>query len=289
VITQSYAPVRTRRSVLSKDGLLGNWPIRVGVIGLLLIILAALAAPLLTPFSPTAINMLETLQPPSVTHPFGTDQLGRDVLSRVLYGARIDLLIGFVGVSIPLVAGMLIGLVAGYLGGWWDAFVGRIIDIVVAFPFMVLVIAIVAMLGAGLANFFIAIFVVSWVTYARIIRGETLVAKQREYVLAARGLGYSPSRIATRHILPNVVTPALVYCVSDFVLTVLAGASLGYFGLGVQPPTPEWGVMIAQGQTFLFGSPWIALFPGLAIILLGFFVGLIGEGVSDRIRRIPGT
>lgn len=289
MIAHPYAWVRTRRSVFSGGGFLANWTNRIGVVGLLLMTLAVLAAPLLTPFNPTAINLGETLQPPSAMHPFGTDQLGRDVLSRVLYGGRTDLQIGFVGVSVPLVFGVLIGLGAGYFGGWWDAFVGRVIDVVVAFPFYVLVIAIVAMLGAGLVNFYIAIFAISWVTYARIVRGETLVARQREYVLAARGLGYRDSRIMIRHILPNVVAPALIYGVSDFVLDVLAGASLGYFGLGVQPPTPEWGVMIAQGQTFLFESPWIAVFPGLAIVSVGFFVSLIGDGLADRIRRVPGT
>lgn len=251
-----------------------------------IIILAAIFAPLLTPYDPTALDMATGLQGPSLHHIFGTDQLGRDFFTRILYGARIDLLIGFGGVAIPLVAGVVIGLVAGYFGGWLDSIIGRIIDVVVAFPFLVLVIAIVAMLGPGLLNFFIAVSLVSWVAYARLVRGETLVAKNREYVLSARSLGYSDLRIMFRHILPNVVAPALVFSMSDFVLDVLAGASLGFFGLGVPTPTPEWGVMIAEGRNFIVTAPWVVAFPGLAIIVLGFFASLIGDALADTVRRL---
>ena len=263
-----------------------GWGRRIGFVGLTLIVLAALFASFLTPYDPTAIDVTTGLSGPSTQHLFGTDQLGRDIFSRVLYGARIDLLIGFVGVAIPLVAGVAIGLVAGYYGGWLDAVVGRIIDVVVAFPFLVLVIAIVAMLGPGLVNFFIAVSLVSWVAYARLVRGETLVAKNREYVLSARALGYRDARIMFRHILPNVVAPAFVFGMSDFVLDILAGASLGFFGLGVPSPTPEWGVMIAEGRNFMITSPWVVVFPGLAIVVLGFFASLIGDAFADAIRRV---
>lgn len=265
-----------------------DWSRRIGLIGLAVILLAALAAPLITPYDPTALDTKLGLKPPSSAHLFGTDQLGRDVFARVLYGARIDLQIGFIGVAIPFVIGIIVGLVAGFRGGWIDAIIGRIIDVVVAFPFLVLVIAIVAMLGPGLVNFYIAVSLVSWVAYARIVRGETLVAKQREYVLSARALGYRDARIMFRHILPNVVAPAFVFAMSDFVLDILAGASLGFFGLGVPNPTPEWGVMIAEGRNFMVTAPWVIVFPGVAIIVVGFFASLIGDGLADAVRRVDG-
>jgi peptide/nickel transport system permease protein len=265
-----------------------DWSRRIGLLGLAVILLAAIAAPLITPYDPTALDTKLGLKPPSAAHLFGTDQLGRDVFARVLYGARIDLQIGFVGVAIPFVIGIIVGLIAGFRGGWIDAIIGRIIDVVVAFPFLVLVIAIVAMLGPGLVNFYIAVSLVSWVAYARIVRGETLVAKQREYVLSARALGYRDARIMFRHLLPNVVAPAFVFAMSDFVLDILAGASLGFFGLGVPTPTPEWGVMIAEGRNFMVTAPWVIVFPGVAIIMVGFFASLIGDGLADAVRRVDG-
>jgi peptide/nickel transport system permease protein len=263
-----------------------GWSRRIGLAGVLLIAIGAIAAPLITSYDPARLDLQTGLAPPSPAHLFGTDQLGRDVFTRVLYGARIDLQIGLIGVAIPLAIGVVVGLIAGYLGGWLDSLIGRLIDVVVAFPFLVIVIAIVAMLGPGLVNFYIAVSVVSWVAYARIVRAETLVAKTREYVLAARGLGFSDARIMFRHILPNVIAPAFVFGMSDFVLDILAGASLGFFGLGVQPPTPEWGVMIAEGRNFIVTAPWVVVFPGLAIVTVGFFFSLLGDGLADLLRRI---
>jgi peptide/nickel transport system permease protein len=280
-------PIRTVRSAWRFAAAPG-WSRRLGMAGLAIIVLAAILAPFLTSYDPTALSTGTGLQGPSAAHLFGTDQLGRDVFARVLYGARIDLQIGFIGVAIPLIAGVIIGLVAGYYGGWLDAIIGRIIDVVVAFPFLVLVIAIVAMLGPGLVNFYIAVSVVSWVAYARIVRGETLVAKNREYVLSARALGYRDLRIMFRHILPNVVAPAFVFGMSDFILDILAGASLGFFGLGVPQPTPEWGVMIAEGRNFILTAPWVVVFPGLAIITVGFFASLLGDALADQVRRVDG-
>jgi peptide/nickel transport system permease protein len=212
--------------------------------------------------------------------------LGQDVFSRVIYASRVDLQIGIVGVTIPLIIGTTVGLFAGYYGGWLDTVIGRLIDIFTAFPFLVLVIAIVAMLGPGLRNLYIAIAAVSWVAYARIIRGETLSAKRREYVVAAHGLGYSGPRLMFRHVLPNVVAPAVVFSMSDFVLDIVAGASLGFFGLGVQPPQAEWGVMIADGRNFITTASWLVFFPGLAIVVVGFFFSLLGDGLADYIRRV---
>ncbi len=263
-----------------------GWSLRIGLAGILTVGTLAALAPLIAPYDPTALGLAQGLTPPSAAHWFGTDQLGRDILTRVLYAARIDLQIGTIGVIIPLIMGAVVGLVAGYYAGWPDAILGRVIDVVTAFPFLVLVLAIVAMLGPGLRNFYIAISLVSWVAYARIVRGETLGVRGRGYILAARSLGYSDARIMFRHLLPNVIVPALVFGMSDFVLDILAGASLGFFGLGVQPPTPEWGVMIAEGRNFIITAPWVVIFPGVAIIVTSFFVSLIGDSVSDIVRRV---
>jgi peptide/nickel transport system permease protein len=263
-----------------------GWSRRIGVAGVLLIFLVAVFAPLIAPYPPDQQNLATGLQGPSWSHLFGTDQLGQDVFSRVIFASRIDLQIGIVGVTIPFVIGTIIGLFAGYHGRWLDIVIGRVVDIFTAFPFLVLVIAIVAMLGPGLRNLYIAIAIVSWVAYARIIRGETLSAKRREYVVAAHGLGYSAPRIMFRHVLPNVVAPAIVFSMSDFVLDIVAGASLGFFGLGVQPPQAEWGVMIADGRDFITTAPWLVFFPGLAIVVVGFFFSLLGDGFADYIRRV---
>ena len=263
-----------------------DWSMRVGLAGIALLALAAALAPLILPGDPIKLNLTEGLEPPSLTHWFGTDQLGRDVLTRVIYGARIDLQIGAIGVAIPLAIGLVLGLLAAYFGGWVDALIGRLIDVVIAFPFLVLVIAIVAMLGPGLINLYIAISLVSWVLYARIVRGEVLALRSREYVLAARSLGFGDARIMFRHVLPNAIAPAFVFAMSDFALDVQLGATLTFFGLGVQAPTPEWGLMIAEGRNLMFTAPWIVIFPGLAIIIVSFLVSLIGDGLADRVRGI---
>lgn len=264
----------------------GSRSLRVGLVGIVAISALAWFAPLVSPYDPTALGLSAALTPPSGAHWFGTDQLGRDIFTRVLYAGRIDLQIGTIGVIIPLIMGAVIGLFAGYYAGWPDAILGRVIDVVTAFPFLVLVLAIVAMLGPGLRNFYIAISLVSWVAYARIVRGESLSVRGRGYILAAKSLGYSDARIMFRHLLPNVIVPALVFGMSDFVLDILAGASLGFFGLGVQPPTPEWGVMIAEGRNFIITAPWVVIFPGVAIIVTSFFVSLVGDSVSDIVRRV---
>jgi peptide/nickel transport system permease protein len=263
-----------------------SWTQRIGVLGFLTFVFAAIFAPLLTPYDPIKLDATVGLRPPSVAHPFGTDQLGRDVLTRVIYAARIDLQIGLIGVTIPLIIGTFVGLIAGYVGAWTDALISRVIDVVIAFPFLVLVIAIVAMLGPGLINLYIAVSLVSWVLYARIIRGETLALKRREYVMAAHGLGFGNRRVMFRHILPNALAPALVFGMSDFVLDVQLGATLSFFGLGVQAPTPEWGLMIAESRNFILTAPWVVIFPGFAIIALSFFVSLIGDAMADAVRAI---
>ena len=257
----------------------------VGLILVLATILAALGAPLLTRYDPTAQDLVNTLVPPfSPGHPLGTDQFGRDTLARMLYAGRIDILIAFGATSVTVLVGSLIGLVSGYFGGWFDAALMRLVDIFFAFPFIVLVLAIIAILGPGLLNMFIAIWLVSWISYARIVRGEVLVAKRLEYVLAARALGYGNPRIMLRHILPNVITPAIIFSMLDAVGNVGLGAALGYLGLGAQDPLAEWGKMIADSQNFMLTSWWLPTLPGVAIIIFGLGLSLTGDGLADILR-----
>lgn len=247
------------------------------------IVMLAVGAPLLTPYSPTAITN-QILANPSWHHPLGTDQLGRDVLSRLLYGARIDLRIAFLAVLAPFVIGTTLGAIAGYLGGWVDTIIMRVADVVVAFPFYVLVLLLVFVLGAGTGSIIIAITAVSWVSYTRIVRGETLVVKNQEYVLAARVEGLSGRRLIGRHIFPNVVTQAIVFVMSDVVLDLLAIVTLGYLGLGIAPPAPDWGDMMATGQQFLSTHWELTTFPGLAVVLTGLGLSLLGDGLADLLR-----
>lgn len=264
------------------------WSLRVGIVSFAIIVLAAMFAPLVTVYDPLALDLPNALKPPSLQHWMGTDHLGRDVLTRVIYAARIDLQIGAIGVTLPLIVGTIAGLYAGYCGGWVDAVIGRIVDVIIAFPFFVLVIAIVAMLGPGLVNLYIALTVVSWVLYTRIIRAETIALKKREYILAARNLGYGDLRIMFGHILPNAIAPALVFAMSDFALDVQVGATLSFFGLGAQPPAPEWGLMIAESRSMMLTAPWVVVGPGVAIVLVSLVVSLIGDGLADRVRRLDG-
>ncbi len=255
-----------------------------GLLLMALFIIAALFPEQLAPYSPTQFNYDAILQPPSAAHWFGTDNFGRDVFSRVVWGARIDMQIALFTTLFPFLFGTLVGAVAGYYGGWFDALLGRIVDVVVVFPFLILVIAIVAILGPGLVNMYIAVSSVGWVYYARLVRGETIVQKKSEYTQAARVMGYSPTRIIFRHLFPNAVTPAIVYLMTDMSLGILLGASLGYLGLGAQPPMPEWGVMVADGKNFMVTAPWMSGFPGLVLTLAGVTFSLIGDGLADLLR-----
>jgi peptide/nickel transport system permease protein len=261
-----------------------NHNLHVGLTLLALLVLASVAGPLVMPHDPVAIDFAVTLQPPSLVHPFGTDDLGRDVLARVIAAARVDLEVVAVCVLLPFVIGSAIGLVSGYFGGWLDLVLMRLVDILWAFPFYVLVISIVGALGPSIGNMYLAFTLVVWISFARIVRGEVLLAKQLDYVKAARVLGYSHGRIMFRHILPNVITPAIVFMMADVVLTILAVTSLGFLGLGIQPPTPEWGVMIADGRNFIQDGWWISLFPGLAIVLVGVTFTFLGDGLDDFLR-----
>ena len=246
-------------------------------------LLLALLADVIAPYDPDAHDLRAFLQPPTWAHPFGTDNFGRDVLSRVIHGARVDLEMGIMGVIWPFLLGTLLGSLAGYFGGATDALIMRLVDITLAFPFLVLMIAIIAVLGPGLTSFYIAMALVGWVSYARLVRAQILVLKSSEFILAARNLGYGPMRIILRHMLPNALVPSIVFSMSDVVIVILNGSAISYLGLGVQPPTAEWGVMIAEGQNFMTTAWWITTFPGFAIVFLALGFSLVADGLGEKL------
>jgi peptide/nickel transport system permease protein len=256
----------------------------VGALMIALIVVVAVFAPALAPYGPLDTDYTARLQSPGSGHPFGTDNLGRDIFSRVLYGASIDLQVGLISVLLPFLIGGVLGCLAGYYGGRIDSLVMRVADVIQAFPFLILIIAIVAVLGTGLTSVYIAVALVAWVTYARLIRGEILVAKNQEYVEAARSLGASDGRVIGRHLLPNVVTSALVFATTDVVLYIVLVTSLSYLGLAARPPSPEWGAMITEGRTFMASAWWISLFPGLAVVVTGIAFSVFGDGLADALR-----
>jgi peptide/nickel transport system permease protein len=248
-----------------------------------IVVLVAIGAPLLTPYDPIAQSLGDAFQPPfSPDHPLGTDNFGRDIWSRLVYSTRLDLQIGLFSVLFPFVFGSVIGIASGYRGGWLDVVVMRVVDVLMAFPFLILVVAIMAILGPGLINLYIAVGAAGWISYARITRGETLATRNLEYVQAARVIGCTTSRIMLRHILPNVIAPSIVYVFTGMVLAILFGATLSYLGLGPQPPTPEWGAMIAAGRQFLMNAWWMTALPGFALLLVGVSLSLIGDGLAER-------
>ena len=255
----------------------------IGAAILIGFVLVALLAPYVSPYDPIAQNADIRLRGPSWAHPFGTDNFGRDILSRVVWGVRIDLQIAILGVIFPFIIGTLIGTVAGFFGGIVDALFMRLIDVILAFPFLVLVLSIIAILGPGLGSFYIAMALVGWVSYARLIRAQVLVLKNSDYAVAAVSLGFSRSRIMFRHLLPNAIAGSVVFSMSDAVLVLLNGAAISYLGLGVQPPTAEWGIMVAEGQPFITTAWWITLFPGLSIVMLAFGFSLFGDALGDAL------
>jgi peptide/nickel transport system permease protein len=248
--------------------------------------LAAVLAPVLAPHSPTAQDITNALAAPGASgHPLGTDHLGRDVLSRLLYGARTDLFVGVGAVIAPLLLGTVLGAIAGYAGGWVDTVIMRIVDLVFAFPIMVLLIALVFVLQPGVVSIIIAVTVVDWVAYARLTRAQVIGQKGLDYVLAARIGGMSNLRVLGRHILPNVIAQNIVYAVSDAVLVILAITTLGFLGLGVPPPAADWGGMISDAQPYVDTQWWLAVFPGVAILVTGLGLSLVGDGLATRLDR----
>ena len=262
-----------------------RWTLVIGSASLLVMVLIAIVPQAFAPFDPIAMDYTAIMQPPSAAHWFGTDNFGRDMFSRVIWATRVDMQIAIVSTLFPITFGTIVGILTGYYGGWLDAIFGRIVDLTVTFPFFVIVIAIVAVLGPGLLNMYIAIAVINWVFYARLIRAEIRVQKQTDYAAAARVLGYSEQRLILRHLLPNAITPVLVYWVTDMALSILLGSSLGYLGLGAQPPTAEWGVLIADGKNFMNTGWWISVFPGIAIVVAGVSFSMFGDGLADLFRR----
>ena len=257
------------------------------IIGLLAV--SALFASFIAPYDPLAQALGQRLEPPLAAHLFGTDQLGRDIASRLLYGARISLVIGVVVVASAGIFGTAIGLLAGYVAGFADEALMRFTEVFLAFPPLILAMAIAGALGPSLTNAIIAIAAVTWAIYARLARGQILSLRQREFVEAARAIGVRPARIILRHLLPNAIAPLMIQASFDMGAAIIAAAGLSFIGFGAQPPTPEWGVMISEGRNFISTEPWLSLFPGLAILFAVGSFNLLGDGLRDvldpRLRR----
>ena len=258
---------------------------RLGLIVVVMLLLVAIFAPVLARYDPIRVDLVGQLQPPSAEHWMGTDVQGRDVWARLVYGARISLAVGLISQSIALAIGLTLGLIAGYYGRWIDDLVMRLADVTLAFPTLLLLIAMVAALQPSLLVVFVTVGLVGWAGMARLVRGQVLVVRQLEYVHAARALGSRDRRIIARHVLPNVIAPVVIASTLGMAGAIMAEAALSFLGLGVQPPTPSWGAMIADGRDLsqLRSSPWTSLFPGLAIgvTVLGF--NLLGDALRDAL------
>jgi peptide/nickel transport system permease protein len=257
-------------------------PVKVGAVIVGILALAALFAPLIAPYGPNEIDPFALLQSPSGQHLFGTDDTGRDVFSRTLYGLRLDIGLCLLVTFVPLPFAVVVGALAGYFGGWLDMVVSRLADIMISFPFIVLVIAVVAIVGPGVKGFLIGVPLAAWALYARLARAEMLIVREQPYMLATTALGYSKWRAIFKHGLPNVARPCFVYSTIDLIGNLILLAGLSYLGFGVQPPTAELGAIIANGQAYLLSAWWISTLPGLVLVMLGVGIGLVGEGISDR-------
>lgn len=255
----------------------------IGLVLIVLLVLMAIFASLLAPAEPNVMVMRDALQSPSAEYPFGTDQFGRDILSRIMHGARLSFQVGFIAVGIAFVCGVTLGLLAGYYGRWVDGVIGIGIDIMLAFPGILLALAIVAILGPSLLNLMIAVGISAVPTYTRLVRGTVLATRQLQYVEAARVIGANDGTIMFRHILPNVLAPVIVLATLGIGGAILVGAALSFLGLGAQPPTPEWGAMLSSGRNFLQQAWWITFFPGLAIMITVLSINLLGDGLRDAL------
>ena len=256
-----------------------NWELSTGLVIIAIMVLAALLAPYIAPYHPNQINIVDSLQAPSWHHWMGTDFVGRDVFSRVLYGLRVDLLVVAVITYLGLIVGVTLGTISGYIGGWFDAVIGRVADTVIAFPFIVLVLAVVAIVGPGLKGVGIGIVIVGWALYFRLSRSEMLVMREQP-IMATKALGYSHLRAIFRHALPNLIRTSLVYSTVDVVVNMLVIAGLSYLGLGQQAPGADLGSIIASGQSYLLSAWWITTIPGVVLMLFGIGVSLIGDGIT---------
>jgi peptide/nickel transport system permease protein len=254
-----------------------------GLVVIALFVLLALLAPLIAPFDPIAQGWTQVRKPPSALHWFGTDEVGRDILARVIFGARASLMAGVISVAIALAVGVPLGLVAGYLGGITDLLISRFTDAMLACPFLILAIALAAFLGPSLGNAMIAIGVTATPIFVRLTRGQVMAVKVEDFVEAARAVGNPPWRIALRHVLPNILPALLVQATLTIAAAIIAEASLSFLGLGQQPPAPSWGSMLNAAQRFLTTAPWMAVWPGLAIFLTVLSFNLVGDGLRDAL------
>lgn len=278
--------VPRRRRMSGLRGLPLSVKIGGGILALLALV--ALFAPLIAPYGQNELDFQNLLSGPSSQHFFGTDENGRDVFSRTLYALRIDLAIVVFVTYLPLPIGVLIGAIAGYFGGWVDAIISRVTDVMIAFPFFVLVIGVIAIVGPGVKGMMIGVPIAAWALYARLARSEMLVLREQQFMLATTALGYSKWRAIFRHAVPNLLRSALVYSTIDMVVNLLLLASLAYLGLGAQPPSAELGSIINEGQSSLLSAWWVATLPGLVVVLFGIGAGLVGDGLSDGRRRAGG-
>ena len=254
-----------------------------GALVVLAAVVVAVAAPALAPGDPIKNSLLDRLTPPTWggEHPLGTDTLGRDVASRLLHGARVSLLVGFSAVLLAGVSGVVLGLVSGWYRGWLDDVLMRLGDVQLVFPVLVLAVAVLAVLGASVMNLILVLGVTGWITYARIVRGEVLTLRERDFVAAARALGADDAWILRRHLLPNVLPPITVVATFSVARTIIAEASLSFLGLGIPAPAPSWGAMLDEGRNYITTGWWLALFPGLAILLLVLGINLVGDWLRD--------
>lgn len=248
------------------------------VLGLIFI---SLAAPYISPCSPSELNLLERLSPPSMAHPMGTDPLGRDVLSRVIYGTRLSLMTGLIVISLEMLIGLFVGTAAGYMGKIVDDILMRGTDIVLAFPGIILSMVIAGTLGSSIFNLIVALSAVGWTKYARVVRGAILSIKKETFVMSAKAAGCSHLRIAFRHILPNIISPVIVLATLNMGTTIISIAGLSFLGLGVQPPASEWGIMLNDGRPFMESAPYLMIFPGLMIMITVLAFNFIGDGLRD--------
>ena len=285
MVKQSLEP--SRRVVLGNRAFrkfTGNPLAVTGTFLIVLLVLAAIFAPWVAPYNPLTLDLLNPYQPPlSPGHLLGTDNFGRDILSRIIYGSRISLLIGIVVVSIAATIGTFLGIIAGYFGGWVDETIMRVVEIFYAFPFLILAIAVIALFGPSIFNVMWVLGLVSWPLYARLVRAQVLTLRETDYVEAARAAGMGSWRIMFRHILPNSLTPVLVMATFGIPEAILASAALGFLGLGVQPPTPEWGVMISEGKDFIRRAPYLITWPGVAIMIVVLSFNFVGDGLRDAL------
>ena len=259
---------------------------KLALFGLFLVvslIVIAIFAGIIAPYDPVQIALKESLKPPSFSHLMGTDVLGRDVFSRIIYGTRASLVIGVVATSISLVIGVIVGAISGYYGGWIDSIMMRITDIFFAFPFFLLAIAIMTFLGPSFINVFIALGIVGWTNYARLVRGQVISVKESDYVEAAHAVGAKDLRIIWKHVLPNTLAPIIVYTTMNVGGVILSEAGLSFLGIGVQPPAPSWGLMLSEASNFIFNAPWMVIWPGVAIFLTVLGYNLLGDGLRDAL------